>query len=98
MCKEGVIVSKIIKKKERIHLNESLNSQLDAMEDTSSLDVFTPKKDSNLVLMDMVSEANDKLEKDIGGGEKSKGNGGLIVGIVTLLLILFFVFMFVILK
>lgn len=95
---EGVIVGKVKKKKERIRLNESLNNQLDSMEDTSSLDVFTPKKDNNLVFMDMVNEANDKLEKDNGGEKESKGSGGLIAGIVVLLLILFFFFMFVIIK
>ena len=96
--KEGVTVGKITKKKERIHLNDRINRQLDSMEDTSSLDVFTPKKDSNFMFMDLVNEANDKLEKDNGGGKEGKGKGGLILGIGALLLILFLFFVFVIIK
>ena len=91
-------MGKVYKKKERIHLNDSINRQLDSMEDTSSLDVFTPKKDSNFMFMDLVNEANDKLEKDNGGGKKGKGKGGLIFGIGALLLILFLFFVFVIMR
>ena len=55
-------VAKINKKKTRIKLNETLNSQLDAMEDNSSLEVFAPKNSAQLEFYDMVNEAIEKEE------------------------------------
>ena len=55
-------VAKINKKKSRIKLNETLNSQLDAMEDNSSLEVFAPKNSAQLDFYDMVNEAIEQEE------------------------------------
>ena len=55
-------MAKINKKKSRIKLNETLNSQLDAMEDNSSLEVFAPKSSAQLDFYDMVNDAIEKEE------------------------------------
>ena len=87
-------MGKIGRKKERIKLNEVLNDRLDSMEDSSALDVFTPKKDINMELMDMV---NESLENEVGkknGMTNTDGSGlGTTIGIV-IIFVLFFFFVF----
>ena len=87
-------MGKIGRKKERIKLNEVLNDRLDSMEDSSALDVFTPKKDINMELMDMV---NESLENEAGkknGMTNTDGRGlGTTIGIV-IIFVLFFLFCF----
>ena len=84
-------MGKIGRKKERIKLNEVLNDRLDSMEDSSALDVFTPKKDINMELMDMV---NDSLDNEVGkknGMTNTDGSGlGTTIGIVIIFVLFFF--------
>ncbi len=93
-------MAKLKKRKERVKLNEVLNRHLDEMEDTSSIDVFTPKRDANLEMAEMVNQA--LIEEKNGGKRKGKnGESGLsvggIIGILSAVL-LFFFFVILILK
>lgn len=91
-------MGKIMKKKERIKLNDIVNEKLDSMEDTSALDVFTPKKDEDIYFRDIASEA---IESELKGSEKDggvkstnglKGLGKFIC--IALILLVFFFFLF----
>ena len=55
-------MAKVNKKKTRIKLNDSLNSQLDAMEDNGVAEVFAPKNSAQLNFYDMVNEAMELEE------------------------------------
>ena len=85
-------MAKLKKRKERVKLNEVLNRHLDEMEDTSSIDVFTPKKDANLEMIEMVNEA--LVEEKNGGKRKGKDDSnistGIVIGITALVLLFFF--------
>ena len=86
---------KINKKKARIKLNETLNQQLDAMEDTSSLDVFTPKGGTESDFMAAVNEAIEK--EDTGEKRKVKIKGfteGSMKGFSTMGVIFIFALIF----
>lgn len=79
-----------MRKKERIKLNEVLNNRLDSMEDSSALDVFTPKKDMNMDLMNMV---NESLENETGKKREANTDGsglGTTIGIVAVIFLFFF--------
>lgn len=77
-------VAKINKKKSRIKLNETLNSQLDAMEDNSSLEVFAPKNSAQLEFYDMVNEAIEKEELlAVENNKKNKKNKKVKIDSVT---------------
>ena len=84
-------MSKLKKRKERVKLNEVLNRHLDEMEDSSSLDVFTPKRDANLEMAEMVNKA---LIEEKGGKRKGDNDSSLstsaVVGIVIGILLFFF--------
>lgn len=83
-------MGKISRKKERIKLNEVLNNRLDSMEDSSALDVFTPKKDMNMDLMNLV---NESLEKETGKRDLKNTDGsgiGTTIGIIFIIVLFFF--------
>lgn len=60
------------KQKRRLKLNETLNSQLDAMEDNSSLEVFMPKNSTQLDFYNIVNDAIDKEELNNSKSKKVK--------------------------
>ena len=68
-------MAKVNKKKARIKLNETLNSQLDAMEDDSVAEVFAPKNSAQLNFYDMVNEAIELEELET----KKKGKKKKVV-------------------
>lgn len=84
-------MGKIIRKKERIKLNEVLNDRLDSMEDSSALDVFTPKKDMNMDLMNLVNESLDSESGKKGSINNTGGRGiGTTIGIIFVVILFFF--------
>ena len=60
------------KQKTRLKLNETLNLQLDAMEDNSSLEVFMPKNSTQLDFYNIVNDAIDKEELNNSKSKKVK--------------------------
>ena len=92
-------MAKINKKKTRIKLNETLNSQLDAMEDNSSLEVFMPKNSTQLEFYDLVNDAiaqeelSDKKEKKV-RIKKAYDNNTVSIFVILSLLSLFLVFIY----
>lgn len=97
MKKWGVCMSKAKKRKARIKLNETLNRQLDAMQDDSALEVFEPKSSSELNFYSLINEAMEQEEIQNNTGKRKKNKlkkGGKSV--LEILLILLFCMMFVI--
>lgn len=84
-------MAKLKKRKERVKLNEVLNRHLDEMEDSSSLDVFTPKRDAHLEMAEMV---NDALIEEKNSGKGKNGSLGIspaaIIGLIVGVLLFFF--------
>lgn len=90
-------MSKAKKRKARIKLNETLNRQLDAMQDDSALEVFEPKSSSELNFYSLINEAmeQEEIQNNTGKLKKNKlKKGGKSV--LEILLILLFCMMFVI--
>jgi hypothetical protein len=90
-------MSKAKKRKARIKLNETLNRQLDAMQDDSALEVFEPKSSSELNFYSLINEAMEQEEIQNNTGKRNKNKlkkGGKSV--LEILLILLFCMMFVI--
>jgi hypothetical protein len=90
-------MSKAKKRKARIKLNETLNRQLDAMQDDSALEVFEPKSSSELNFYSLINEAmeQEEIQNNTGKCKKNKlKKGGKSV--LEILLILLFCMMFVI--
>ena len=90
-------MSKAKKRKARIKLNETLNRQLDAMQDDSALEVFEPKSSSELNFYSLINEAMEQEEIQNNTGKRKKNKlkkGGKSV--LEILLILLFCMMFVI--
>lgn len=92
-------MAKINKHKARIKLNETLNSQLDAMEDNSSLEVFMPKNSTQFEFYDMINdvivqeELSDKKGKKVKVSKASDTNS-VSIFVVLGLLSLFLVFVY----
>ena len=95
-------MSKAKKRKSRIKLNETLNRQLDEMEDNSALEVFEPKGSSQLEFFNLVNEAmeqedlqNNTSKKKNRAGRKNNetiGAGGIFLILVLCLLFVGFLF------
>lgn len=88
-------MGKLKKRKERIKLNDIVNEKLDSMEDNSALEVFTPKKDSNIYFRDLASSAiEDELKESEKNNVKSNMNNlnglGKIICIALILGVFFF--------
>lgn len=98
-------MSKLNRRKSRIKLNETLNKQLDSMEDSSALDVFKPKESKEFEFIDMINEAiqQEEIQKKSKNGNKLwtsvKNNsslkkiGGLFLALVFCCLFIVFVYL-----
>lgn len=94
-------MSKAKKRKVRIKLNETLNKQLDAMQDDSALEVFEPKGSSELNFYNLISEAMEQEEVQNKKSKNKVKKGGKSVLEILLILIfcmLFVTFVYTILK
>ena len=95
-------MSKAKKRKSRIKLNETLNRQLDAMQDNSALEVFEPKSSSELNFYNLINEAMEQEDIQNNGYKKNKlkkgGKSVLEILLIMILCMLFVTFVYTILK
>lgn len=102
-------MSKAKKRKARIKLNETLNKQLDAMQDNSALEVFEPKGSSELNFYNLISEAmeeeevqnkksKNKVKNKVKNGVKKGGKSVLEILLILIFCMLFVTFVYTILK
>lgn len=87
-------MSKIKKKKCRIHLNDSVNQKLDALEDHSALEVFEAKSSAQDDFLEMVSKSVEEeqfIDKN-GRKRKVRSSANKSVGSIFIILVLCFLF------
>ena len=87
-------MSKVKKKKCRIHLNDNVNQKLDALEDHSALEVFEARNSAQDDFLEMVSKAveEEQLIDKNGRKRKVKSSSGNSVGSIFIILVLCFLF------